>query len=84
MERLRSARVKVVGTKQTQKAIEKEQALVVYVARDAEERVVAPIVRLCEDRKLELVLVESMSELGQACGIKVGAATAASLLESRD
>jgi large subunit ribosomal protein L7A len=56
---------------------------VVYVARDAEERIVSPIVRLCEEKSLELVLVDSMSELGKACGIKVGAAAAATLLEVR-
>ena len=76
MERLKNARIKVVGTKQTQKAIEKCQTQVVYVARDAEERVISPIVRLCEEKNLELVLVDSMSELGKACGIKVGAAAA--------
>ncbi len=79
MERLKNTRIKVVGTKQTQKAIEKDQAMVVYVASDAEERVVSPIIRLCEEKNLELVLVDSMSELGKACGIKVGAATAATI-----
>ncbi len=77
MERLKNARIKVVGTKQTQKAIEKDQTQVVYVAKDAEERIVSPIIRLCEDKNLELVLVDSMAELGKACGIKVGAAAAA-------
>jgi large subunit ribosomal protein L7A len=77
MERLKNTRIKVVGTKQTQKAIDKDQTQVVYVAKDAEERVVAPIIRLCEEKDLELVLVDTMSELGKACGIKVGAAAAA-------
>lgn len=79
MERLKNARSKVVGTKQTQKAIEHDQTQVVYVAKDAEERIISPIVRLCAAKNLELVMVESMSELGKACGIKVGAATAAAL-----
>jgi large subunit ribosomal protein L7A len=82
MDRLKITRKKVVGTKQTQKAIEKDQTRVVYVARDAEERIVSPIIRLCGEKNLELVRVESMSELGKACGIKVGAAAAA-LLEVR-
>ena len=79
MERLKSTHKKVVGTKQTQKAIEKDQTQVVYIAKDAEERVVSPIVKLCSEKNQELVLVESMSELGKACGIKVGAAAAAAL-----
>jgi large subunit ribosomal protein L7A len=82
MERLKNTRIKVVGTKQTQKAIEKGQTQVVYVAKDAEERIISPLVRLCEEKSLELVLVDSMSELGKACGIKVGAAAAAALLEA--
>jgi large subunit ribosomal protein L7A len=77
MERLKNASNKVVGTKQTQKAVEKGQVQVVYVARDAEERVVAPIIKLCEEKGLELVLVDTMAELGRACCIKVGAAAAA-------
>ena len=81
MESLKNPRIKVIGTKKTQKSIEKGQAQVVYVAKDAEERIVSPIVRLCEEKSLELVLVDSMSELGKACGIKVGAAAAAALLE---
>jgi large subunit ribosomal protein L7A len=83
MERLKNARIKVVGTKQTQKAIEKGQTQVVYVARDAEERIISPIARLCEEKGLELVPVDSMAELGKACGIKVGAAAAAALFEDR-
>lgn len=79
MERLKNACNRVVGTKQTQKAVEKGQVQVVYVARDAEERVVAPIVRLSEEKSLELVLVDTMAELGKACRIKVGAAAAAAL-----
>jgi large subunit ribosomal protein L7A len=52
MERLKNTRIKVVGTKQTQKAIEKDQTQVVYVARDAEERIVSLIIRLCEEKSL--------------------------------
>jgi large subunit ribosomal protein L7A len=77
MQRLMQARRKTVGTKQTQKAVEKGQALVVYVARDAEEKVTAPLIGLCEAKDIEVVFVDKMQELGEACGIKVGAASAA-------
>ncbi len=79
MERLINTRNKVVGTKQTQKAIEKDQTQVVYIAKDADERVISPIIKLCGEKSLELVMVDSMSELGKTCGIKVGAAAAAAL-----
>ncbi len=77
MERLAAAKKKTVGTKQTQRAVEKGQARVVYVAKDAEERISSPLLRLCAEKGVEVVMVDSMIELGKQCGIKVGAASAA-------
>lgn len=74
---IKSARRKVVGTKETLKALEKREAKVVLVARDAESRVVQPVVDLSESQGIEIHYVEEMKELGKACGIKVGAAVAA-------
>lgn len=79
VERLKSARKKTVGTKQTTKAVSRGVAQLVYIARDAEEKVTAPLLRLCEEKGVEVVFVDSMAELGKACGIKVGAASAAIL-----
>jgi len=78
-ERLTGAKAKTVGTKQTLKALQKDQVKVVYVARDAEERVVRELLRLCEEKNVEVVYADSMARLGQACGIQVGAASAAVL-----
>ncbi len=80
-DRLAGARVKTVGTKQTLKALQKGQAKLVYVARDAEERVVRDLLKLCRDMNVEVVYADSMAKLGQACGIQVGAASAAVLEE---
>lgn len=79
LERLKSARKKSIGTKQTAKAIEKGNTRLVYVARDAEDHVIREVVRLARERGLELIQVDSMVVLGKACGIEVGAATAAVL-----
>jgi len=76
---IKSARGKVVGLKQTIKALEKGEALVVFMARDAEEKISRPVVALCEARGVELHYVDTMQELGKLCGIKVKAATAAIL-----
>lgn len=78
-ERLTGAKAKTVGTKQTLKALQKDQVKVVYVARDAEERVVRELLRLCAEKNVEVVYADSMARLGQACGIQVGAASAAVL-----
>ncbi len=79
MQRLNSTKEKTVGAKQTLKLIENGQAQVLYVAKDAEERVTAPLLQVAKEKSLEIVFVESMKDLGNACGIKVGAATAAIL-----
>jgi len=75
-ERLRSARNKLVGTKQALKALEAGCAVVVYIAGDAEERLTAPLRRLAEQQGIECVDVATMHELGKVCGIEVGAAAA--------
>ncbi|WP_227764101.1 ribosomal L7Ae/L30e/S12e/Gadd45 family protein [Zhaonella formicivorans] len=80
-ERLKKAAKKTIGTKQTTKAVQKGTALVVYVAKDAEPRVVNPLLRLCAEKGIEVVTVDSMLELGKACGIEVGSASAAIVSE---
>lgn len=70
---------KTIGTKQTMKAVEKGQARLVYIAADAEERVVQPLLALCQVRGVPVEQAPSMQELGKACGIEVGAAAAAIL-----
>lgn len=79
LERLKTARKKSIGTKQTVKAIDKGTARGVFVARDAEEHVIRDVVKAARDKGLEVILVESMVVLGKACGIDVGAAAAAVL-----
>lgn len=79
LERLKTARKKSIGTKQTAKAIDKGSARLVFVAKDAEEHVTRDIMKVAREHGLELVLVDTMMALGKACGIEVGAAVAAVL-----
>lgn len=72
---------KVVGVKQTVKCIKSGKAKTVYVAADADERFVQPVIQLAEENSIEVVTVASMKELGKLCGIDVGAATCAILME---
>ncbi len=65
---------KVVGIKQSQKSIREGEAVRVFIAEDAEQRITAPITELCGQHHVEVVLVPSMKELGAAAGIAVGAA----------
>jgi large subunit ribosomal protein L7A len=52
---------------------------VVYVAADADERIVGPLLACCREKVVEVIEVESMVELGRVCGIQVGSAVAAIL-----
>lgn len=67
---------KVVGVKQSTKALENGTAKLVYVAKDADPRVLNNIVELCRKNTVEIVYEENMKQLGKACGIEVGAAVA--------
>ena len=68
----------VVGLKQLKKALKDHAAQKVFLARDAESRLTAPIEAQCETDGIAVVWV-TMAELGAACGIEVGAAAAATL-----
>ena len=69
----------VIGIKQVSKAIGRGVAEKVYVADDAERRVVLPLEELCDRHGVSIVRIATMKELGSACGIEVGAAAAALL-----
>lgn len=80
MEGLKHAKT-AVGSKQVKKAIQKGIAQKVYIAQDAEPHIIRPLIELCQENSIEVVLVTSMEELGKACGIAVGSASAALLNE---
>ncbi|MFZ5989366.1 MAG: ribosomal L7Ae/L30e/S12e/Gadd45 family protein [Bacillota bacterium] len=65
---------KTVGLKQSLKAVEKGIAKQMFIARDADERVVGKIKELCVKNNIPVTYVDNMKQLGKACGIDVGAA----------
>lgn len=67
---------KVVGIKQSVKAIKSGEAKTVYIAKDADVKLTQQVVKLAEEKSLEIVYIETMKELGKLCGIDVGSATA--------
>ena len=70
---------KVVGTKQVRRAVINNEVDIVYIAKDAESRVVSDIEDICKDKSIEIVYIDTMKELGRSCDIDVSAATAAIL-----
>lgn len=67
---------KVIGMKQSIKAIKNGEGQIVYVAKDADAKLVQQISKLAEENYLEVKYVETMKELGKLCGIEVGASAA--------
>lgn len=66
-----------IGTKQTTRLVESGKAAEVFVAKDADPRMIQKIVHLCKKMGVRVTYVDSMKLLGKACGIDVGAAMAA-------
>lgn len=70
-----------VGAKQTAKMLEQQRAIEVYVARDADPQMKEKIVHLCERAGVPIKWIDTMEELGETCGIDIGAAMAALVTE---
>jgi large subunit ribosomal protein L7A len=73
-----------IGTKQTTKMIELRKAVLVYFAQDADPRLTDRVVRLCVESGIKVQWVKTMRELGETCGIDVGAAMAAVIPDSSE
>ena len=69
----------VVGTKQLRKALVSGSVYRVFLARNADPAMTEPIEALCKQNHVIYAWVRSMTDLGRACGIEVGAAAAAAL-----
>lgn len=77
LSKLKETKCRVVGTSEVLRAINGEKVKQVFIARDASRHLVAPLYRLCAERNIPVVEVDSMRDLGLACGIRVSAAAAA-------
>ena len=65
---------KTIGAKQTAKAIARGEVDMVFVANNSDDRVILPIIELCEANGVPINQEYSMEELGKAGKIKVKAA----------
>ena len=70
---------KVVGVKQTRKAIREGRARRVFLARDADPAITAPLAGECAAAGSPVENGCVMAQLGRACGISVGASAAAAV-----
>lgn len=74
-----TASEKVVGAKQVKRALKDGRAKKLFWAENADPRVLQPLIQEAVRSGVPLQQIGTMKELGQACGIAVGAAVAALL-----
>jgi len=67
---------KIVGMKQSIKAIKNKNAEIVYIAKDADEKIRNTIEELCKANDIKTVYYDSMKQLGKEFGISVSASVA--------
>jgi large subunit ribosomal protein L7A len=82
MHRLKNAQKKVIGFKQSFKAVERGLAVIVYVAKDSAAKIRLPLLEICAKQGMPVVEVGTMLDLGKACEIQVGASAAAVLKDN--
>ena len=75
--RMLQSQPKVVGAKQIRKALKAGRAQKVYLAKNADPAITEPLAAACQQHNIDYAWVRSMTELGNVCGIEVGAAAAA-------
>lgn len=78
---LKATSLRKIGIKQSTRALMEDKAVKLFIAKDADPHVVRRIIALAEEKQVPVVYVETMSELGAACHIDVGAATAVVIKE---
>ena len=67
---------KVIGIKQSLKAIQTDEGKTLYVAIDADKSLIKPIVEIAEMKNLNIVYIDTMKKLGLMCDIDVKASVA--------
>ena len=70
---------KVIGVKQSRKAIRDGRAKRVFLACDADPAITGPVAETCAAAGIPVEEGHTMAQLGQACRITVGAAVVAVL-----
>ena len=74
-----ASRERVVGLKQTRRAVMQGAARAVYLASDADPRLTEPLRELCRAQDVPCDGGMTLQQLGRACGIAVPAAAVAVL-----
>ena len=72
---------KVIGVKQSRKAIREGRAKRVYLACDADPAITGPVAESCRRAGIPVETAHTIAQLGHVCRITVGASVVAVLRE---
>ena len=75
LEKLKNG-TKVVGTRRLVRAIQAGEISEAYIANDADLFIVRQVKQACTENGVRIIEVNTMKELGQACGVEVKTASA--------
>ena len=75
LEKLKNSS-KVVGTRRLLRAVQAGEIAEAYIAMDADLFIVRQVRQACTEAGVRLNEVETMKELGRACGVEVKTASA--------
>ena len=67
---------KVVGTRRLLRAIQAGEISEAYIARDADLFIARQVKQACTEKGVRMIEVDTMKELGLACGVEVKTASA--------
>lgn len=70
---------RVIGVKQVMKAITKEQVEKIFIAEDADNYILKPLLTISDAKGIQVERIATMVELGNLVHIAVGAAAVALL-----
>ena len=70
-------KMKFVGIKQVSKAVNLGEVNKVYIGKDVEAHLVEELIQNCRIKNIEIIMVDSMEELGKMSNIETKAAAAA-------
>lgn len=73
LETLKTRR-KMVGLKQTLRALEEEDVEICILAKDADDKFKKRVIEACESKSVRVILGDDRKKLGKYCDIEVGAA----------
>lgn len=74
-EKVANATERVIGVKQTIRAVQQKTVKIIYIANDARQDLTLDLRSIAKKNGIPIVEVDSMKKLGLNCGISVGAAS---------